>query len=64
MASRIRGRRIIDIREEGRLAHTPGEEDRSRKDVPELERPRRRRERIVTPFREEHKHVMPWAIVE
>jgi hypothetical protein len=64
MASKIRERKIVDTLGKEWLTHTSGEEEQLRKDVPELEKPRRRRERMVTPFREEHKHVMPWTIVE
>jgi hypothetical protein len=64
MASRIRERKIVDTLGKGRLTHTSGEEEQLRKDVPEWRSPGQKRRRIVGPRREEHKYVVPWAIVE
>ena len=64
MASRRRERKIVDTLGKRRPAHTTGEEDGSRKHVPEVRIPRKKGSNIVGPSKEEHKYVVPWAIVE
>ena len=64
MASRIRGRKIVDTLGKKRLIHTSGEEKQLGKDVPKRRSPGQKRRTIVGPHKEEHKYVMPWAMVE
>jgi len=64
MASRRRERKMVDTLGEGRGVHTSGEKDQLRKDVPKRRESGQKRRKIVSPRREEHKYVVPWAIVE
>ena len=64
MASRIRGRKIVDTLGKKRPTHTSREEEQLRKDVPKRGSPGQKRRTIAGSRKEEHKHVMPWAIAE
>jgi len=64
MANRRRERKIVDTLGKRRPAHTSGQEDRFRNDVPEVRMPGKKSKKIVGPCKEEHKYAVPWAIVE
>ena len=64
MTNRRRETKIVDTLGKLRPTRTTGEEDRSRKDVPEVRIPGKKGRKIFGPCKEERKYVVPWAIVE
>ena len=64
MARRTKERKIIDTLGEDRVPQPSGREGPVGKGVPKRRRQGQKGRKIVGPRKEEHKYVVPWAIVE